>query len=412
MTLGSTCAVIDAIIDNVTYRSKAMPVIDADTIRKLVLTNNELFVPDRITKAIGQSVTSSAKDVSGEISRLAALYKQYVTSDEPTPVDYSDETTIDAYTINYLPRSTLIPKLLFLSLAYHPAFQTIKDEVNILDLGSGTGGVVLGLLDLFKEKPFWGIKANIISCEISTKALDRQKELCRLTKYKPYNIQYLCRDVANAQTYDRYLSKFAPYDYIIAANLFAELSPEDIAVSLSKLPSIMAPNGVLLVADPPRRYVDKLKIYVSETLRNSGLFLFYPCPPGYECPKTRCQWVWLSFEFTCPDVEINGELLEVTKLLSTTWSIFCCSKHSIYDVLQAIDTELTWGVTVPVGREFSLEEKMNYSICTATGPRKAIHTRKKAIFRDRTEVILRGSILGFNNDFSKVNVWHPVYGLE
>ena len=94
MTLGSTCAVIDAIIDNVTYRSKAMPVIDADTIRKLVLTNNELFVPDRITKAIGQSVTSSAKDVSGEISRLAALYKQYVTSDEPTPVDYSDEGSV------------------------------------------------------------------------------------------------------------------------------------------------------------------------------------------------------------------------------------------------------------------------------------------------------------------------------
>lgn len=389
-----------------------MPVIDADTIRKLAIIDGELFVPQRITKVIGQSVISNAEDVSGEISRLAALYKQYVTRDEPTPVDYSDETTIDAYTINYLPRSTLIPKLLFLSLAYHPAFQTIKDEVNILDLGSGTGGVVLGLLDLFREEPFSGIKANIISCEKSELSLDRQKELLMRADYKSYNIQYLCSDVADAKTYDRYLSQFAPYDYIIAASLFAELSLEDIEVLLSKLPNIMAPNGVLLVADPPRKYVDKLKIYVSETLRNLGLFLFYPCPPGYECSKTRCQWVWLSFEFTCPDIEINGELLETTKLLSTTWLIFCRSKHSIYDVLQAIDTELTWGVTAPIGREFSLEEKMDYSICTASGPRKATHTRKKAIFRDRSEVILRGSILGFNNDFSKVNVWHPVYGLE
>jgi SAM-dependent methyltransferase len=389
-----------------------MPVINADTIRKLVLTDNELFVPERITKAIGQSVVSSTEDVSDEINRLIALYKQYVTRDEPTPVDYSGEATIDAYTVNYLPRSTLIPKLLFLSLAYHPAFQTINDEVNILDLGSGTGGVVLGLLDLFKEKPFSGIKPNIISCEKSELSLDRQKELIIRADYKPYNIQYSCNDVADVKTFDKYLSKFAPYDYIIASSLFVELSPEDIGVLLSKLPSIMASNGVLLVADPPRTYVDKLKVSISKTLRDLGLSLFYPCPPGYECPKTKCQWVWLDFTFTCPDIEINGESLETNKSLRTTWSIFCRSKHSIYDVLQSIDAELTWGVSVPFGSEFSLDEKMSYSICTAKGPRTATHTRKKAFFRDRSEVILRGSILGFNDDFSKVGVWHPLYGIE
>lgn len=389
-----------------------MPVIDADTIRKLVLTNNELFVPERITKAISQSVISTEEDISEEINRLAALYKQYVKTDEPTPVDYSNETTIDAYTINYLPRSTLIPKLFFLSLAYHPAFQTVKDEVNILDLGSGTGGIVLGLLDLFKEKPFSGIKANITSCEVSAQALDRQKELLELAKYKHYNIQYVCKDVADEQTYDRYLSKFAPYDYVIAASLFVELPQRDIAMLLSKLPSIMAPDGVFLAADPPRTYVDKLKIYTTETLCDLGLYVYYPCPPGYRCPKTKCQWVWLSFEFECPDIEVNGDSIETTRLLQTTWSIFCRSEHSIYDVLQAMDNELTWGVAVPIGRELSMEEKMNYSICTAGGPRTVIHARKKAIFRDRTEVILRGSMLGFNNDFSKVNGWHPLYGLE
>ena len=167
-----------------------MPVIDADTIRKLIIVNDVLFVPDRITEAIGQTVVSSVKDVSDEISRLVALYKQYIKHDGPTPVSYSSDTTIDAYTVHYLPRSTLIPKLLFLSLAYHPAFQTIKDEVNILDLGSGTGGVVLGLLDLFKDKPFSDIKANITSCEISKLALDRQKELITRTKYQHGNIRH------------------------------------------------------------------------------------------------------------------------------------------------------------------------------------------------------------------------------
>jgi SAM-dependent methyltransferase len=389
-----------------------MPVINADTIRKLVLTDNELFVPERITKAIGQSVVSSTEDVSDQINRLIAQYRKYIQRDEPTPVDYSGEATIDAYTVNYLPRSTLIPKLLFLSLAYHPAFQTINDELNILDLGSGTGGVVLGLLDLFEEKPFSGIKANIVSCEKSKLSLDRQKELLTRADYKPYNVQYYCNDVADAKTFDKYLSKFAPYDYIIASSLFVELSPEDIGVLLSKLPSIMASNGVLLVADPPRTYVDKLKISISKTLRDLGLSLFYPCPPGYECPRPKCKWVWLDFRFTCPDIEIDGELLGTNQRLQTTWSIFCRSKHSIYDVLQTIDAELTWGVSVPIGDEFSPDEEMKHSICTANGPLTVKHTRKKALFRDRSEVILRGSIFGFNDDFSKVRVWHPLHGLE
>lgn len=389
-----------------------MPVIDADTIRRLITINGTLFVPERITKAIGQTAVSNGEDISDEIKRLAALYKQYVKRDEPTPISYSSVTTIDAYAVNYLPRSTLIPKLLFLSLAYHPAFQTIKDEVNILDLGSGTGGVVLGLLDLFKSEPFLGIKANIMSCEKSKLALDRQKELLECNEYKHCNIWHLCSDVADVKIYDGGLSKLAPYDYIIAANLFAELSLDDTKLVLSRLPSIMAPNAVLLVADPPRTYVDGLKICVGETLRSLGLFQYYPCPPRYECPKTKCQWVWLSFEFICPDIEINGEVLETTELLSTTWSVFCRSEHSIYNVLQQINSDLTWGVTAPIGRELSLDKKLNYSVCTADGPRTVTHTRKKAFFRDRTEVILRGSILGFNPDFSEIHVWHPLYGLK
>ena len=108
-----------------------MPVITADDVKRAVMSNGTLFVPDRITKAISQALGSSAEDISKEIDRLIALYKQYIESDAPTPVSYESNTTIVAYTVHYLPRNTLIPKLLFLSLAYHPDFQTIKDEVNI-----------------------------------------------------------------------------------------------------------------------------------------------------------------------------------------------------------------------------------------------------------------------------------------
>ncbi len=389
-----------------------MPAIDAATIRELITVDGELFVPERITKAIGHSVVSEVTDISNKIDQLVAIYKQYIKYDGPTPVTYSDEITIDAYAINYLPRSTLIPKLLFLSLAYHPAFQTIKNEINVLDLGSGTGGVVLGLLDLFNHDPLSAIKANILSFERSRLALDRQKELLTQTNYQHCNIWFICDDVADTRVYGKSLLKMAPYDYIIAANLFAEMSPNDIKLVLAQLPNIMGPNAVLLVAEPPRAYVDKLKVDISDTLRSLGLFQYYPCPPKYECPKPKCKWVWFDFEFNCPSIEVNGEIFEITKPLTTTWSIFCRSEHSIYDFIQDMHASLTWGVAVPIGKEFDIKEKLDYSICTAGGPRKVTHTRKKALFRNRTEVILRGSILGFNDDYSEVLAWHPLYGLE
>jgi len=149
-----------------------MPLIDADTTRKLITAAGELFVPESITKAISQAVQSDATVVSNGITKLADLYNQYITRDEPTPVDYEDASIIDAYAIHYLPRVTLIPKLFFLSLSYHPAFQNIKDEINILDLGGGTGGTVLGLLDLFKGKPYSEVKLNIMCCERSKLALN------------------------------------------------------------------------------------------------------------------------------------------------------------------------------------------------------------------------------------------------
>ncbi len=68
--------------------------------------------------------------------------------------------------------------------------------------------------------------------------------------------------------------------------------------------------------------------------------------------------------------------------------------------------------TADTAMKKDIKERLGYSICTAGGPRKATHIRKKALFRNRTDVILRGSILGFNDDFSEIHIWHPLYGLD
>jgi len=388
-----------------------MPVIDVNLVKGLVTHNGDLFVPESVTEAIGSCVSSSPEDVKREIARLKDVYSSYVELDEPVKVEYHGDATIDAYLVNYLPRNTLIPKLLFLSIVVHPAFQNIPDEIKILDLGSGTGAIVIGFLDLLKNEPFSSIHAKVVCCEISKPSLNRQKELLEKLKFANCEVWHSAMDFTKLETYESNLVKFAPYDFIIAANVLTELPHEHIDALLANMPNILTENGLLLIAEAPRTYTNKLSVHTSKFLREVGLYQFYPCPPGYQCSKEQC-WVWFKTDFECPDIEIGGESIPVTNVLKTTWAIYCRSEHSIYDFLYGEDPSLTWGVAAPFGDEFSPKEEMDYEVCTKDGIKIVSHRRKKAWFREKDSVILKGSMLGFNEDYSKVSGWHPLYQLR
>jgi len=383
-----------------------MPVINLETIQGIVKRDGSLFVPEPITEAIGACIKSNHADLLLEIERLKRIYASYVQRDEPMVVDYQGQVTIDAYSANYLPRNTLIPKILFLSIVEHPAFRDIPREVRILDLGSGTGGIVLGFLDLFQKEPLCRTNVKLVCCDASKPSLAHQMRLLQKLKFANYEVWHATVDLKSNRSA---LLRFAPYDFIVIANLLTELSPEHIDNLLLSLPDILAKKGLLLIAEAPRLYTTKLTVHASQLLRNGGLNQFYSCPPGHQCSSERC-YVWLQTSFECPNVKVGTRLIRVTNTLKTTWVLFCRSKYSIYDFLCEKYPNLKWGCAAPFGQEFDIEEKMDYQVCTPDKVINITHSRAKALVRDKKSVILRGSIIGFTKDYSKASIlWHPLY---
>lgn len=108
---------------------------------------------------------------------MKATYDSFEKKEEPTVLDYSGDVTIDAYSAYYLPRNSLVPKVAITCCAHSTAFQNLPSRLRILDLGSGTGSVVLGLLDLFRNKARSATRLAIVALDVSLEALRRQRQL-------------------------------------------------------------------------------------------------------------------------------------------------------------------------------------------------------------------------------------------
>ena len=385
--------------------------LNINSLQELFLKKGDFTVPQIITDAVSSCIQTNPENIEKEIVRLEQIYSSYIRIDEPIKLDYLDEATIDAYTIKYLPRNTLIPKIFLLSFAEHSVLRNIPDEISILDLGSGTGGVVLGLLDMFRQPLFSKIKVKIAALDSSAPSIERQKNLIQKMDVSNCEVHHFVVDLSKPKEYLRSMMHLAPYNYIITANFLTELKSSPINDLLVNTREALSEDGLILIAEAPRLYTCKLMVRLSRFLLELGLNPFYPCPPDFECKKginEQC-WVWFETNFQCPDISIAGEELEVTDVLKTTWSIYCNSQYSIYDFLNEGDPDLSWGIATPYGNEFSIKEEMNYEVCTTKGPKTVTHTREKAIFRDKKSVILRGAIIGFDSNSRAVKAWHPLW---
>jgi hypothetical protein len=383
--------------------------ISADEAKKIIIHENKLFVPKSIISAVGSCISSTYQDVQDEFKILKEKYSSYDKLDEPIVVDYDNDSTIDAYSMAYFPRNTLLPKLLMLSIIEHPFFQDFPKELNILDLGSGTGGVVIGLLDLFRQEPFSKIHLQINACETCKRALTRQLALIKLLNTAKARIYHTTVDFRNLDVYQNSLRKLAPYDIIISGNFLTELSSDTIEQLFTYIPSILSDRGIFLIAEPPRVYTTKLTIKASKQLRDLGLYQFYPCPPEHKCKKERC-FMWIDTEFKSPEMTIGDASFDIPTILKTTWVIFSKTKCSIYDIF---GNHHGWdfGVVSPYGRESNLTTDLQYEYCSNSGPPTLTHKRKNLLdIYNGKNVLLRGSIVGSAKDDKSKNVcWHPLY---
>ena len=369
--------------------------ITAETIEEICTKDRQFCVPDRIRTSVEGCLANNNEElITQEYRRLKDKFIEYRLLTRPALIDYKNDLTLDAYTIYYLSRYTIIPSVALHDLALHPFFHNIPDSLSVLDLGSGTGAVVLGLLSLFSASPLSRVALNITALDCCAEALDRQKSLIEKAGFNSGQVHHYKEDLCDIDSCMKLVTKEGPYYLIFLANCLTELE-RDVATELvGRLPEILADNGAIIIAEAQRNYTKGLIRTLAATAESLGLHVYYPCPTTY-CPYASWCWVWRDHEYDFPSIKVNGQPLqeEPRDKLTLSWLMLTRQKISIYDIFTKKRPDLLW---VPISRV-----KPHYGVC---------YGNQELTFERDYDVSLsykRGSIVGLSSD-REVKEYHEM----
>lgn len=235
-----------------------MPTLSKQIIANACMSNGLFTVPENIQRAIEQCIATNEQSLlTEEYHRLLKEYSMYRKLMIPATIDYHGDLTIDAYTIFYLPRNMVIPWIAMRDLSLHRHFRVLPEKLNILDLGSGTGAIVLGLLHLLHSSAFSTIKTNVVSVDYFPETLKRQRKLIKSAGFPLNGIHFIEADLNNFDDYVDPISEHGPYDFVFMGNCVTELKKEAAKNIITQIPGLLTDNGVVIIAEAQRDYTKK-----------------------------------------------------------------------------------------------------------------------------------------------------------
>lgn len=362
--------------------------ITPDIINSIVIKNGKYFLPDRVRIAIEHCLDSNDEQaITSEYRRLFAEYQHYETLYEPAKIDYRGAITLDAYVSYYFTRNFIIPLIGLRDLAYCETFQKVPESLRILDMGSGTGAVVFGLLWLFDCFPSSKVQKNIVAVDACAEALERQKQMIADAGWNREQIAQIVADISDAGNCIQVLSEAGPYNLIFFANSLTEIPAANTFDLIQRLPDILTDEGAIIIAEAQRNYTKNLVKTIAKLAQGWGLHVYYPCS-GDSCPYSfppYC-WVWRYHPYKIPDIKVEGQLLSEDPKgeLVASWIILTKHPLSIFDTFKERLPDLTWG-----------------SISKETGNKRAICAGNRELsFEDNHfyPVYRRGHIAGLSSD--------------
>lgn len=219
------------------------------------------------------------------------------------------------YLGTYFPRSFVESYKIFCNMfdcfsSYH---FTLGDTINILDVGSGTGGQLFGLLQALHEK-FEPLKINVFSIDGNKDALDIQKSIFYYlnngykSKINPHYYHMVYHDKKELA---QHLSQsFYKINFILSFKFLSEMILENKGIysgTLKIAEEILSPDGVLCLVDTTNKiptkngYSDYLPSYSNNEVyeylgeaANTALHYMLPscCAKNIkQCKRDKC--------FTC-----------------------------------------------------------------------------------------------------------------
>jgi len=391
------------------HRDSSAIHITPDLINNIIMPHGYLSVPLSITEAISKCIQST--DLA-QIEEAKIYYKEYFSKRgrERRPlndVEYVGTGKIDAYSIHYLPRNTFIPGFAFSCLSYHPNFQTLPRRIRVLDLGSGTGAITLGLLHLCK---CLGSDIDLLCLDKSGDALTRQSKHIKLMEKRPRSFNLKIVDFANKGSYEHLIEEYGPYDMIFAANVFSEMLWESALELMTTASNYMADAGVFVYCDASGRYNRDQFPVVLKKAASIGLHTYYPCQPCIG-PNTNCGY-WRTDSFVCPDMDILGNKINIandgSNINKTYMALLCKNNINIFSYLTNAYPEIHWGL---LKRNL---DKASYSCCTSHGTIRIVPDKSEVtVIQLRLRALMgKGIFAGVGAKSGKIEyVWDFLKGV-
>jgi len=344
-----------------------MPQITQLQVWNIIARNNHLFIPDVIEDAILSCLTEDIQTIEEAGEKLK---EAFALLDRAATIDYDRPEIVDAYSLYYLRRNSLIPRIAIRDMALNHSLQSFPEKVRVLDLGSGTGAVALGLLEMFLHPPFNTINIHVDAIDRSEACLKRLGQHLKAAKLSNFSVNTMSFDISDVDSLDMLLTSRGLYNLIFVANLFNEIKEHAKSCEvLHCLSKHLADKAVIVIANAQRDFIKKLQPLLVAESHRSGLSVYYPCPA--HAPLTNECWFWRQHDYDCRRLRQKSRrfiLGSYRDQLVALWLILCNKPLSIFDDYKLQYSNLDWGVF-----RFKQGDDSRYSdceVCTSQGIRQ------------------------------------------
>ena len=343
------------------------------------------------------------KSSASNVIRLSELLTKGRKTLKPSYL--KDKDLRDAYIHYYVPVNMYKILVPLRELAIHPSRIFEKEMVRVLDLGSGPGTAILGILDFFSsrgKRPY--LKFTAVD-PISENLLETER-LFKLFIEKG-NADASLLTIKSTIEKSNSLAD-SPFDIITLSNVLSEIAHhynQKIRRRINLLKTIinrsLTHDGSCIIIEPALRDTSREMLEVRNGLVEEGLNIYSPCLMNEMCPALTNPADWCHEDIPWEPPEIIKEIDRITGLrkdsLKFSYLIIRKDSLSIRDIYDNKSFRGNNSFRV-VSEPLISKGKLEFYICGTGGRRLIVRLDKDSSMTNKPfETLRRGDIVSFEH---------------
>jgi len=344
---------------------------------------------DRFSKRM----TDDLKTLAANVARLS----QFLTSDRKSlPRAYLKDAGLrKAYISYFLPTNTQKIRIPLQDLSRRPGNLLSQARLRILDIGTGPGTALLGVMDFFFEQEN--------SPELECTAVDpvaenlKEAEAFFAAHRDKMNIRASLKTIrADIESVENLLDE--GFDIIILSNVLNELFSQDerridkrIGILKNILSHVLSDTGSCIIIEPALRETSRELLKVRDGLLVHGFRIFSPCFFSGNCPALINPKDWCHEDIPWQPPDDIKEIDRLTGLRKDSLKFsYLVLRKDIFSLSDACDMHAVRIVSEPL----ISKGKVEFYICGRYGRRLITRLDKDRTTKNQLfETMHRGNVI-------------------